>query len=215
MKLFITQFIKHLWANEDGWLGLGANPISGQVQGAANQAGQVAGTAGANAAQEGGQLNPFFSQEMKATHGYTPGQTNELLTAAEAGAGGATGATGGMLQANAARTGNATGVGKSLDEMARDRSKAEAGASEGIAAQDVEGAKKLNQQGAAGMQGLYGTNVGAQLGAMRQQGSDLNSLAGMQGPGVFGDIEKMVGTAGQAASGAGGLMTGINNMQNG
>jgi len=60
------------------------------------------------------------------------------------------------------------------------------------------------------MQGLYGTNVGAQLGAMRQQGSDLNSLAGMQGPGVFGDLEKMVGTVGQAAGGTGSLMTGIN-----
>jgi hypothetical protein len=50
---------------------------------------------------------------------------------------------------------------------------------------------------------------------MKQQGSDLNSLAGMQGPGVFGDLEKITGSLGSAASGAGGLMTGINNMQNG
>jgi hypothetical protein len=70
-------------------------------------------------------------------------------------------------------------VGKTLDEMARDRSKAAAGASEGIAASDVMGAKQEQQQGAAGMAGLYGTNVSGQLNAMKQQGQDISAAANM------------------------------------
>jgi hypothetical protein len=176
------------------FIGIGANPLYGQMTQAANNAGTVAGAAGGNAAEEGAQLNPFFTQEMKATHGFTPGQTNEMLTAAEAGAGGATGGLEGELNANAARTGNATGVGKSLDEMARDRSKAAAGASEGIAAQDVMGAKTLNQEGAKGMEGLYGTNTSAQLDAMKQQSQDL-SQAAQQNQGWLKPVEGILSTA--------------------
>ena len=137
-------------------------------------------------------MNPFFTQEMKAQHGLTPGQQNEMLTASEAGAGGALGGLGAGIQNNAARTGNATGVGKTLDEMARDRSKAAAGASENIAAQDVMGAKQMNQQGAAGMQGLYNTNVSGQLNAMKQQGSDLSAAANMTSS-PFADLANVAG----------------------
>lgn len=149
----------------------------------ANEAGaqQAAAGYGSQAGTEGATLNPFFSQEMKATHGFTPGQQNEMLTNAEAGAGGAFGGAEGEINRNAARTGNATSVTKSLDEMARERAKSAAGASEGIAAQDVNAAKQENQQGAAGMQGLYGTNVNAQLGAMKQANSDVSTEQATQG----------------------------------
>lgn len=135
---------------------------------------------GSQAGQESAQLNPFFSQEMRATHSLSPDQANEMLTSAEAGSGGAFGGAEGQINRDAARSGNATSVTKSLDEMARDRAKVAAGSSEGIAAQDVAGAKQLNQEGASGMQGLYGTNVGAQLGAMKQSSQDLSGLAAAQ-----------------------------------
>lgn len=136
---------------------------------------------GSQAATENAQLNPFFTQEMRATHGYTPGQENEMLTAAESGAGAAFGGAGAEAERNAARTGNATAVTKSLDEMAREKAKSAAGASEGIAAQDVAGAKQENQEGAAGMQGLYGTNVNAQLGAMKQANADVSTEQATKG----------------------------------
>ncbi len=158
----------------------GGGPNVGEAKNLLGQANQASATYGSNATAEGAQLNPFFNQELKATHGYTPGQENELLTAANAGAGAATGAEESALKNNAVRTGNATGVGKSLDEMARDRAKAAAGASEGIAAQDVMTAKSENQAGASGMQGLYGTNVNAQLGAMKQASTDLTGLEAAQ-----------------------------------
>jgi hypothetical protein len=86
-------------------------------------------------------------------------------------------------------------VGKTLDEMARDRAKAAAGASEGIAASDVMGAKQMNQQGAAGMQGLYSTNTAGQLNAMRQQGSDISAAANMTAS-PFADLGNVLGVGG-------------------
>jgi hypothetical protein len=75
----------------------------------------------------------------------------------------------------AATTGNASAATKSQQELARDKMKADAGVSEGIAAQDVLGAKTLNQEGAQGMQGLYGENLKGQLSAMGQEAGDINA----------------------------------------
>ena len=164
-----------------------SDPMLGAMKNQANQAGTVAGQFGSQAGTASAQLNPFLTQEMRAQHGLTPGQQNEELTASLAGSGGALGGLGASIQNNAARTNNSTGVGKTLDEMARDRSKAAAGASEGIAAQDVGLAKQMNQQGAAGMQGLYSTNTAGQLNAMKQQSGDISAAANMtQSP--FADL---------------------------
>ena len=121
----------------------GSGQFAGTAKANEGQAQGVAGQLGSNASTEGAQLNPFFTQEMNAKHSLDPNQQNELLTNAEAGAGGAFGGAEGLMNANAARTGNATTLTKSLDEMARDKAKSAAGASEGIAAQDIMGAKQL------------------------------------------------------------------------
>jgi hypothetical protein len=181
-----------------------SNPMLGAMQGQANQAGTAAGQFGSQAGTEGAQLNPFLSQEMKETHGLTPGQQNEMLTASEAGAGGALGGLGAGIQNNAARLGNQTGVGKTLDEMARDRAKAAASSSEGIAAQDVGMAKQANQQGAQGLAGLYNTNTQGQLSAMKQQGSDLSAAANMTSS-PFADLTNVLG----AGAKLGGAVAGI------
>ena len=191
------------------YMGLGANPTAGAFKSLADTAGTAAAGYGSGAAGESAQLNPFFSQEMRAQHSLTPGQSNEMLTAAEGGAGGAFGGAEGQINATAARTGNATSVTKSLDEMARDRAKSAAGTSEGIAAQDISGAKAENQEGAQGMQGLYGTNVGAQLGAMKEQNSALTGEQSAIGPGWLqkgvSDLSELGKGAGAAMSGAGAL----------
>ena len=179
-------------------VGLGGSQFSGAAANNTNQAQQAAGQYGTNAAGEGAALNPFFTQEMNATHSLDPNQQDELLTNAESGSGAATGAEQGALINNATRTGNATGVTKSLDEMARDKSKAAAGASEGIAAQDVMGAKALNQSGAQGLQGLYGVNTGAQLNAMRQANTDVETQQALN-PGWLKSAEGLLGSLSGAA----------------
>lgn len=146
---------------------------------AAKQAGAQAATtesqAGSNATAEHATLDPFYTKELNAEHGFDPTQTNEMLTYALGGSGGATGALNGQAELEAARTRNPSGFTKSLDEVSRNQSKAAAGASEGIAAQDVMGAKQLNQEGAAGLQGLEGTDTNAMLGAMGQRTADINT----------------------------------------
>ena len=189
------------------FLGLGGSKFAPLAAANTAAAQGAAGQYGSTAAGEGAQLNPFFTQEMNAKHAYDPTQINELLTNAESGAGAATGAEQGTLINNATRTGNATGVTKSLDEMARDKAKAAAGASEGIAAQDVMGAKALNQQGAAGMQGLYGVNTGAQLGAMKQANADIQTQQELN-PGWLKGVEGIVNTGANAAAAAGKLING-------
>ena len=183
------------------FIGLGGSQFSGEAAANTKAAQGAAGQYGTNAATEGAQLNPFFTQEMNAQHLYNPNQQDEMLTAAESGAGAATGAEQSALINNATRTGNATSVTKSLDEMARDKAKAAAGASEGIAAQDVMGAKALNQQGAAGMQGLYGVNTGAQLNAMKQANADVQTQQELN-PGWLKGVEGIVNTGANAASAA-------------
>jgi hypothetical protein len=142
---------------------------------AGKTAGGLAGQQGAEAAGEQAVLNPFFQREMTAQHLYTPGQEGELLTAAGAGTGAIAGAEQAGLERNAATTNNATALTKGLQDAAMQRMKGNAGLAEGVAAQDVMGAKQLNQQGAAGEAGLFNTNTDAQLKAMGLQTNDINT----------------------------------------
>jgi hypothetical protein len=186
-----------------------------QLQSAATDAASTASKVGANlgnqAAQEGAQLNPFYSREMHAEHAYDPTQLNEMLTAAGAGTGAAVGAADTQMQRTAATTGNAAGVVKSEQELARDRMKTNAGVSEGIAGQDVQGALALRQQGAAGEQGLYGENLKGQLDAMGQVSGDINAATNASKTGWLQNAEGVVNTAanvagaGAAVKNAGGM----------
>jgi len=180
------------------FVGLGGSKFAGGAAQNTQAAQSAAGNYGTEAGSEGALLNGVYGQDLRATHSMDPNQINEMLTAAEGGAGGATGGATGLIMSNAARTGNATGVTKSLDEIARDRAKAAAGASEGVAAQDVMGAQQLRQQGAAGMQGLYGTNVGAQLKAMGQANEDVQTQQALN-PGWLKGAEGIVNTISGAA----------------
>ena len=198
MKFVVMQLFAGVFPM---WSGFGANPALKTFQGieAGDQA--IAGQTGAQAGTESATLNPFFAQEMRATHSLTPEQQNQMLTAAQSGAGGAFGGAEGQINRDAARTGNATSVTKSLDEMARDRAKSSAGAAEGISAQDAAGVNALHQAGAQGMQGLYGTNINAQLNAMKgTQEAAQGAMAA--NPGALSQVEGILNTASNVASAA-------------
>jgi hypothetical protein len=65
-------------------------------------------------------------------------------------------------------------------------------------------AKQANQQGAAGMQGLYNTNVGGQLSAMKQQGQDISAAANMTAS-PFADLANVANLAASVGSKAAGM----------
>jgi hypothetical protein len=180
---------------------------------AANTAGNVAGEAGSNMRNERGALTPFYRQEMNAQHAFSPEQTNELLNYAGAGAGGAAATSAGQLASQAARTRNTAGLSSALDENARNRMRTMSEANLGVGAQDIMGAKALNQEGAAGLQGLEGNDQNAQLRAMGLQTGDIsgrveagksgwfqNTLAAITaitgGKGLSGGMNKIPGFGG-------------------
>lgn len=163
---------------------------------AAGDAGDLAANQGANANAIGATLRPFYQQEMNAQHLFSPGQTNELLTAAGAPIA-ASGATAqGQANSEAARTRNTAGFSAGLDQAARDRSNSLATANLGVGAQDIMGAKQLNQEGAAGMNGLYGTDTDAQLKAMGLQNQD---ISGQVEAGKSGWVQNTLGGINSAA----------------
>jgi hypothetical protein len=159
----------------------------------------TAGNLGSQASGELGQLSPFFSREMHAEHGFDPSQTNEMLTAAGLGTGAAAGSMDSAMQRQAAVTGNAAGATKGLQELGRDRMKANADASSTVAAQDVMGAKQLQQQGAQGMSGLYGENLKGQLDAMGQEAGDINAATEASKTGWVQNVEQGVKTGAEVA----------------
>lgn len=170
---------------------------------AQNAAKKAAGTAAGTAATEGGnasaigaQLTPFYKQEINTVHGFDPEQTNELLNYAEAGAGGANASLAGQAASEAARTRNTSGFTSALDQASRDRQKALSNASLGVGAQDIEQAKRENQEGAAGLSGLYDTDTNAMLKAMGIQNEDINTEIQAGKSGWFQNLMNGIQTVG-------------------
>jgi hypothetical protein len=176
----------------------------GQAKTAANTAANVAGSeeSQANAAQ--GALTPFYRSEMSAQHGFDPGQTQELLNYAGAGVGGSGAAATGEAASEAARTRNTSGFSSALDQNARDRAREMATVNAGVGAQDVMGAKALNQEGAQGEAGLYGTDTSAMLSAMGQAPADINAEVNSGDSGWYQNVLKGI-TALKPGGGGGGM----------
>jgi len=155
---------------------------------AANTAAQVGASESGQAQSDRAALTPFYRSEMTAQHGFNPGQTEELLNYAGAGTGGAGATSMGQAQSEAARTRNTSGFTGALDQSARDRTRAMGDINAGVGAQDVLGAKQLNQEGAAGEAGLYGTDTAAMLSAMGQVPADINAQMAAQQHGWVQDL---------------------------
>lgn len=148
-----------------------------QAQGnsAYNQATDTANELEGQGAAIAGQLTPFLTQEMLHPEGL--GQTGIAAEtgAAMGGAGGATSGITGQAMQRAAVSRNAGGVNAALDEAARQRTKAEAGASEGIQSQNEQLKQKQMQEGASGLNSLYGTDTSGMLKAESLEPEDINA----------------------------------------
>lgn len=146
-----------------------------QAGSAYNTAESTGATLGGEAQGIGANLTPFLTAEMLHPEGI--GQTGIAAEegAALGGAGGAASGIVGLGNQRAAVSRNAGGFQAALDDAARQRMKAAAGASEGITAQNEK--EKLNQQqeGAAGLEHMYGVDTSGMLNSMNQEHEDINS----------------------------------------
>jgi hypothetical protein len=146
---------------------------------AATTAGNVGAGYGAGAAGVNSTLLPFLTQELNNPQGFTQQQQGSMLGAAEGGAGGST--AGLTTEANLAdaRNRNSGGFSGALDDAARQKDKALAGTSEGIAGQNAELQQKQQQSAATGLSDIQGMDQNSQLKAMGLEAPDINAQANL------------------------------------
>lgn len=165
----------------------------GQAKSAANNAGNTSANLGAEAQGIGANLTPFLTSELEHPQGYSQQDTSAMLSAGMGGAGGANAGLVGEAAQRAGASRNAGGFQAALDDAARQRSKAEAGSAEGIAASNA-GVKLGQQQDAAhGLQGMYGTDTSGMLGASGQIAGDVNAEVNASKTGWLQNAQQLAG----------------------
>lgn len=175
--------------------------ISSSAQRNANTAGNVASGYGANGSTVNAQLLPFLTRELNNPTGFTQAQRGDMLTSAMSGAGGTTAGLQTQAGLEAARSRNPAAMSGALEEVARERDKANAGAAEGIEAKNADVQQAQQQNAAQGLGNLYGQDTNAQLKAMGLQNEDLNTAASTYGTGSWAsDLGNLVGTVGKVGS---------------
>lgn len=174
----------------------------GNSRTATGTASQYGNTAG----QVGGTLIPGLTQQFQNPQGLGQAGLSAEFGAAEQAGGGATGAVQGEAGLNAMRTRNTGALSSVLDQAARRGGQNLSQSALGIQAQNEQLKQKQREEAAQGLQGLYGTDVGAQLKSMGIANEDLDTAlkAGQQGwlqntmgvLGGLGDLAKGAGSMG-------------------
>ncbi len=178
------------------------------AQQAAQQAGQTASTTGAQygAQAQGifGPLTGFAQNEMTAPPGYGPDLQNMEAIAGQTGTAAAANAQqNATLQA--ARSRNAGGLNAAQDAATEIASQGTGQNIQNILAQNANLKQQQQQEGAGTLQGIYGTNVNAQLGAMGQVPGDINSQVNAGKSGWLQNLEGVLGTIGTLGMGGGAM----------
>jgi hypothetical protein len=182
------------------------------MRSASNAAGAAAGTAastgaglGASASGIGATLTPFLAGELNNPQGYTQDQNSAMLSSALGGAGGATAGIVGQANQEAATSRNAGGFQAVLADAARSRSKAAAGASEGIAADSARLAQQKQQDAAKQLQQQYSTDTSGMLDSNGQVSNDINAQVNASKSGWLQNATGIVNSLANAGSAAAGL----------
>jgi len=174
----------------------------GQAGSAATTAANTGAGLGASASGISSTLTPFLTSELEHPQGYSQQDTSSMLSAAEGGAGGATAGIAGAANKMAATSRNAGGFQAVLDDAARQRAKASAGASESIAGQNANLKQEEQQDASKQLQGMYGTDTSGMLDATGQEANDINAEVNASKSGWLQNAEGLLGTVGGLASGA-------------
>jgi hypothetical protein len=181
----------------------------GQAQGAATTAANTSTQLGTEAQGIGSTLTPFLTQEMEHPQGYSQQDESAMLSAGDAGAGGATSAIQGAAAQRAAQTHNGGAFGAVLDDAARQKAKAAAGSSESVAAADAGVKQQQQQDGARGLQGMYGTDTSGMLDASGQVSKDVGAEVQANNSGWLQNATGVMNAVGSMASGAGSMGLGF------
>ena len=179
-----------------GPLALADRSIQGSAQANSNTAGATAGQFGGQASTIGGPLIGQLQREAANPIGYTPEQTNAQLVAGEQGAGGANASIAGSAGLAAGRTRNSAALSGVLDAAARAKTQQLSTNALNVQTKSADVGLERQRQAQQQLQGLYGTNVNAQLGAMGVQNQDLNTAIKAGDSGWLQNTEGILGTIG-------------------
>jgi hypothetical protein len=140
------------------------------MRSAQNQASHGEQTAASTAAgysnsanQIGSSLIPGLEREANTPEGFTPEEMNNMLVAGEQGAGGTESSVVGQAGLNVARTRNSAGMSNVLDEAARDKMRTNSGNALEVQNESAKLGQEKQMSAQKQLQGLYGTDVSANL----------------------------------------------------
>lgn len=185
----------------DGPVALANRSAAGQAKTAAGQAQSTAGTLETEGQAIQSTVVPELTRELQTQHLFAPDQLNEILTAAGAGAGGATAGLTGGAELEAARTRNTAGFAPALDALARQRMQTMAKTSEGVAAEDVTGAIQQRQKALSGLAQYGQADIGDALKAMGLQTQDIGTEIEAGKSGWFQNMTGLISALGGAKKG--------------
>ena len=131
----------------------------------------------------GSSIIPGLEREAQNPQGFTPVRKNNMLVAGQEAVGGANSGIVGTGNLAAARTRNAGGFARALDEAARQKGRQLSTTALGVENEDARVGLQRQQEAQRMLSGLYGTDTSRQLEAMGLQNQDLNTAlkAGQQG----------------------------------
>jgi hypothetical protein len=175
----------------------------GQASNAYNNATNTAAGLGADANAISSTTTPFLTQEMLHPQGIGQAGLSAETAAAMGGAGGADAGIVGQAAQRAAASRNAGGFQAALDDASRNRTKAAAGASEGIQAQDENLKQQQQQEGAAGLEKMDQIDTSGMLQSQGQEAGDINSEVNANNSGWLQNATGIMSALGQGAMGAG------------
>lgn len=148
----------------------------GMAKNAANTATATAGGYGSAATDISSKLVPTLTQEATNPQGFMPQDLNAMLVKGEEGAGGAAGSLMGEAGLRAVRSRNTGALSGVMGEISRDKTRALGQNALGVQTMNAEEKQRQRSEGLHGLEGVYGTDVGAQLKAEGLVPEDINAM---------------------------------------
>lgn len=155
----------------------GIRSATGAAQQAASTAAQTGAGYGAGATSIGGMLVPQLEADVTNPQGYGTQAENLMLGQGLGAAGGATSGIVGEEGLRAARSRNVGGSAGVLDEAAREKMRTSAGVGLDVATKNAQVQQQQRQSALKQLEGIYGTDVGAQLKAQSLVPEDIDAWA--------------------------------------
>jgi hypothetical protein len=176
-------------------------PVGTAAKNAATNAVGLSTGFGSEAADVGSMLLPTLEQEALHPAGFNPNDLNSMLVAGQQATGGGAGAISGEAGLRAARSRNNASLGGTLDEVAREKMRANSQNALDVQGTNARLKESQRQAGLSGLEKVRGGDINAELEMQKILPEDLNAWtkAKSSEPTMFQDI---LGTIG-ALSGAG------------